>query len=153
MDINSLSSPNWFQRMEANLISAASLIGALDSNSDGSLGLSEVEAALNGNGSTSQTGVSSTDPLAQAFAKLDTNGDGQLSQSELASAMQTMEQDASQVTGWGHRHHHHHHDADQAQASNTTTPAGASSVTSTAATTGSGGTSDSSGSASSGASA
>jgi len=84
---------------------AAKVIGAADTNGDGSLSLDEVEQALG------QDTTSGADALGQAFAKLDTDGDGQISDSELTSAL-----DARQAAG-GAPHAHHAHHAHHAQAS------------------------------------
>jgi len=100
---------------------SASLIGTLDNDRDGSLSLAEVQRALSGGGQADTTTTSSTtSPVDKAFAKLDANGDGELSASELSSAMQTLEQTASEMIG--RRHHHHHHDT-QTAATDATTPA------------------------------
>ena len=84
---------------------AAKVIGAADTNGDGSLSLDEVEQAL---GQDTTSGADAPqDALGQAFAKLDTNGDGQISDSELTSAL-----DAQKAAGGPqqaqHAHHGHH---------------------------------------------
>jgi hypothetical protein len=64
----------------------AALFAKLDTNGDGTISKSELEAAFGGNANTSADAV---------FNKLDTNGDGSVDPSELAAARP-------------HRHHHHH---------------------------------------------
>lgn len=84
---------------------AAQVIGAADTNGDGSLSLSEVQQAIGGD---TTSGSSS---LSQAFSQIDTNGDGQISASELTNALSA--QNAAQNAGGSsqaqaaHRHHHH----------------------------------------------
>jgi hypothetical protein len=70
---------------------ASQLFSLLDTNGDGSISKSELEATLGQNGNTA-----AADSL---FAKLDANGDGSVDPSELASALQTK----------GMHHHGHHH--------------------------------------------
>lgn len=89
---------------------ATGLIGALDTNGDGSLSLSEVDQAMSKTGLTPASTDASTSPFAKAFGKMDTNGDGQLSGSELTAALQTLEQTAAAGMTAPHRHHHHRTD-------------------------------------------
>ncbi len=84
---------------------ASQVIGAVDTDGDGSLSLDEIEKALG------QDTASGTDGLSQAFGQLDANGDGKLSQDELATAIDNQKASAPQ------HHHHHHHHAGGAQAS------------------------------------
>ncbi|OXE36039.1 MAG: hypothetical protein CGW95_10120 [Phenylobacterium zucineum] len=81
---------------------ASKLIGQVDANGDGSLSLDEIKATLEKAGLTktsSASGSSGTDPLADAFGKLDSNQDGKLDTSELTSALETM-----MKAHHGHRH-------------------------------------------------
>ena len=90
---------------------AGKVIGAADTNGDGSLSLEEVEKAL---GQDTTSGADAPqDALGQAFAKVDTDGDGQISDSELTSAL-----DARKAAG-GAQHAHHGHHAHHAAASST----------------------------------
>ena len=113
---------------------AKQLISNLDANGDGSLSLSEVQAALGGNPASATASTASTsasDPLSQltqAFAKVDGNGDGQLSSDELAAVLDKALQ-SSQASNVGH-HHPHHHAYQAAQAA-----ADAAAATATGATT------------------
>ncbi|TBW40874.1 hypothetical protein EYW49_01605 [Siculibacillus lacustris] len=73
---------------------ASRLMAALDTNGDGSVSQSELEAALNGSTSstsssttTSSTSSSSTSSASDLFSAMDTDGDGSVSQTELASYM------------------------------------------------------------------
>ena len=97
---------------------ASAIVGALDSNGDGELGLGEVTKALSAVGS----GSSAAD-VSQAFSALDTNKDGVVSAEELAAGLQQAlsgsggaGQTATAQAGataaglsgaHGHRHHHH----------------------------------------------
>jgi Ca2+-binding EF-hand superfamily protein len=85
---------------------ANKVIGAVDTDGDGSLSLDEIEKAL---GADTTSG---TDAISQAFAKLDTNGDGKISGDELAGDLDA--QKAQQASSGGppggvHRHHHARH--------------------------------------------
>ncbi len=103
----------------------ASLIGALDSNKDGSLSLAEVQAALMGSAPAAGASDSAGSLGAQilsGFGKLDANGDGQLGATELANAMRAMEQSAANGLGWRHRHHHHSETQQAAAAPPTAAP-------------------------------
>lgn len=93
---------------------ANEIIKVADTNGDGSLSLSEVEAALGQtttSGADSTSGSSSADGLAQAFAQIDTNGDGQISAQELTNALGAMngQQGAQGPDGVHHGGGHHHH--------------------------------------------
>jgi hypothetical protein len=70
---------------------ASNLISKFGQN--GSLSLSDIEAALGSSGAAA-SGASSSDAnnsnLASAFSTLDTNGDGELSSSELAQGLENM---------------------------------------------------------------
>jgi Ca2+-binding EF-hand superfamily protein len=66
---------------------ASQLLGAADSNQDGSLSLTEVESALG-----VSAGSSDATSLSTAFNSLDTNGDGQLSASEISAGIDAFRQ-------------------------------------------------------------
>jgi Ca2+-binding EF-hand superfamily protein len=84
---------------------AAKVIGAADTNGDGSLSLSEVETALGQDTTTGAEASSGANALSQAFSSVDANGDGQISADELTNALQ------AQKGSQGAHHHHHAHGA------------------------------------------
>jgi Ca2+-binding EF-hand superfamily protein len=69
---------------------ANALVQAFDTDGDGTISLSELEAGLKPGGSTTFTDVADA-RIARQFAKLDANGDGQVSADELTSAIQARE--------------------------------------------------------------
>ena len=87
---------------------AGEIIKVADTNGDGSLSLSEVEAALGQSTGADSTSGSDTAPgadaLAQAFNKIDANGDGQVSDQELTDALLAV----LGLQGAHHGRHHHH---------------------------------------------
>jgi Ca2+-binding EF-hand superfamily protein len=86
---------------------ADQLFGQLDSNSDGSVSKSELEAAFQSVASANGTdATAATQQADDLFSKLDTDGDGSVSQSEVEQAMKP------------HGHHHHHHHGGGASAAN-----------------------------------
>jgi Ca2+-binding EF-hand superfamily protein len=96
---------------------AAKIIGVADTNGDGSLSLSEIEAALgadttSGAAASGSHATSGADALGQAFSSIDANGDGQISAGELTNAL-----DAQKAAHGAHHGHHHGRNASELAAS------------------------------------